>query len=92
MNPSFVLVLKDERWIDVSKTDNYIWLQIANSKAKVKESEVRLTTLAKEEFPFTNLQFSPSQIYKFTKECYLKKTPSHFMLSAKAPHGREMSQ
>ncbi len=26
------------------------------------------------------------------KECYLKKTPSHFMLSAMAPHGREMSQ
>ncbi len=26
------------------------------------------------------------------KGCYLKKTPSHFMLSAKAPHGREMSQ
>ncbi len=23
---------------------------------------------------------------------YLKKTPSHFMLSAMAPHGREMSQ
>ncbi len=26
------------------------------------------------------------------KGCYLKKTPSHFMLSAMAPHGREMSQ
>ncbi len=26
------------------------------------------------------------------KGWYLKKTPSHFMLSAKAPHGREMSQ
>ncbi len=26
------------------------------------------------------------------KGCYLKKTPSHFMLSEMAPHGREMSQ
>ncbi len=26
------------------------------------------------------------------KGCYLKKTPSHFILSAIAPHGREMSQ
>ncbi len=26
------------------------------------------------------------------KGCYLKKTPSHFMLSAMAPHRREMSQ
>ncbi len=26
------------------------------------------------------------------KGCYLKKTPSHFMLSSMAPHGREMSQ
>ncbi len=26
------------------------------------------------------------------KGCYLKKTPSHFTLSAMAPHGREMSQ
>ncbi len=26
------------------------------------------------------------------KGCYLKKTPSHFMLSEIAPHGREMSQ
>ncbi len=26
------------------------------------------------------------------KGCYLKKTPSHFMLSAMAPHGREISQ
>ncbi len=26
------------------------------------------------------------------KGCYLKKTPSHFMLPAMAPHGREMSQ
>ncbi len=26
------------------------------------------------------------------KGCYLKKTPSHFMLSAMAPHEREISQ
>ncbi len=46
----------------------------------------------------TRIQPQVSLIIHYTgvqqtiKGCYLKKTPSHFMLSAMAPHGREMSQ
>ncbi len=46
----------------------------------------------------TRIQPQVSLIINYTgwqstiKGCYLKKTPSHFMLSAMAPHGREMSQ
>ncbi len=46
----------------------------------------------------TRIQPQVSLIIHYTgdqqtiKGCYSKKTPSHFMLSAMAPHGREMSQ
>ncbi len=44
----------------------------------------------------TRIQPQVSLIIHYTgdsiKGCYLKNTPSHFMLSAMAPHGREMSQ
>ncbi len=42
--------------------------------------------------PQVSLIIHYTGVQQTVKGCYLKKTPSHFMLSAMAPHGREMSQ
>ncbi len=70
MNPYFVLVLKSERWIDLSKTDIFIF----SCKSSLQDREFKNESeciwspaynIAKEEFPFTNFK---SQIILMTKK------------------------
>ncbi len=57
MNPSFVLVLKSERCIDISKTDNFYFLVKRDTKiVKVKAKQEPWTlNLEKKEFLSQNL-------------------------------------